>query len=516
MALLATADQLRRAETLTHERMAVPMLLLMEAAGRGSAELLRQTYSHVSRYLVLCGAGNNGGDGLVVARYLHRAGKDVWVIIAGELGHFGPDALTNFTIVQRMGIRWSDYDASLWNEIKSHLREGTVVVDALLGIGATGKLRPPVLDLVEKFKGLPVPVVALDLPSGLNADTGAVESAPLLAQHTLTYGLAKLCHYVSPASSYCGEIHVVDVGLDAATISAMNLQHQLLDAAWVSTVHHHRDALTYKNTYGHVLVVGGSRGKGGAPALAAQAVLEMGGGLATAVIPGTAESAFHRRGLETMSAAFGTQQTTELTAEAAPLAITQLTGKAAVVIGPGMGATAATRAFFEQFVPHVKVPLVIDADALNLLAEYPELWPLVPKLSVLTPHPGEMARLVMQNSQQVQSHRLESARALARAREMIVVLKGAGTLIAHPDGRVLVNATGNPGMATAGAGDVLAGAIAGLIGQGYEPFVAAGLAVHVHGRAGDLASGEYGQEGVTASKLSRSLGRALKSILYSA
>lgn len=515
MALLATAEQLRRADQLTCERLALPSLLLMEAAGRSSAEFLLKEYAHVQRFVILCGSGNNGGDGLVVARYLHRAGKDVWVIVAGDIEKFPSDAASNFKIIDRMGVRWSLYDGTLWPELQKHLREGTVVVDALIGTGGSGKLRPPVLDVVERLRGLPLPVVALDIPSGLNADSGVVESLPLTAQHTLTYGLGKAGLYVTPASAYCGQVHVIDVGLDARVVGDMRITTELIDQGWVKQVHLPRNAISHKGSFGHVLVVGGSRGKGGAAALAGQAVLEMGGGLATAVVPGAAASAFHRRSLETMSAPYGTERTGELDAEAVPLAVSQLVGKAAVVIGPGLGASAHTRAFMQGLLPKVEVPLVLDADALNVLADSPDLWSAVPPLSILTPHPGEMARLVQQSGQQVQARRLELAQQLAKDRNMIVVLKGAGTVVAHPDRRVLVNATGNAGMATAGAGDVLAGAIGGLIAQGYEPLVAAGLGVHLHGRAGDFAAAQYGQEGVTASKVNRSLGAALKAILYS-
>ncbi len=515
MALLATAEQLRRADQLTCERLALPSLLLMEAAGRASAEFLLKEYAHVPRFVVFCGGGNNGGDGLVVARYLHRAGKDVWVILAADLEALPPDAATNFTVVQRLGVRWTQWDGTLWPELQRHLREGTVAVDALLGLGITGKLRPPVLDIVDRLRGLPLPVVALDLPSGLSADSGAVDSLPLTAQHTLTYGLAKPGLYLSPASAYCGQVHVIDIGLDARVIAEQRITTELIDQAWVKQVHLPRSAVSHKGSFGHVLIVGGSRGKGGAAALAGQAVLEMGGGLATPVVPGAAASAFHRRSLETMSAPYGNERTPELDADAAGLAIGQLAGKAAVVVGPGLGASAHTRAFLAEFLPKVEVPLVLDADALNILADSPELWSVVPRHSILTPHPGEMARLVQQTGQQVQARRLEVAQQLAKARDMIVVLKGAGTVVAHPDRRLLINATGNAGMATAGAGDVLAGAIGGLIAQGYEPLVAAGLGVHLHGRAGDFAAAQFGQEGVTASKVNRSLGAALKAILYS-
>ena len=497
----------------------VPTLLLMETAGRRSADFLAQTYPSIQRFLLLCGTGHNGGDGLVTARYLRHQGRTPWVIFVGDYAQAKGDTATNLAIVRAAGIRVSLATEVTVQEVAGFLREGSVLVDAILGVGAKGPLREPAASVVDRFRKQAHTVVALDLPSGLDAGSGHVESTPLKAEYTLTYQLPKLCHYVTPAATFCGEVVTLDIGIYPEVISGLDIPNQLITADTILDWYRPRDLDSHKGSYGHVLLGGGSRGKAGSIALATQSCLEMGAGLATGFIPGGAASAFHRKNLETMALPFGTDTAPQLNDTAAEVFVSYVHDKDCLAIGPGMGVSPQTEAFLRGVLTWLRAnapdkPLVLDADALNLLAEQPDLFALLPPHTILTPHPGEMARLLqLDAAAAVQRDRLEIARRLAAERGVLVVLKGAGTIVAQPDGHTWVNPVGNPGMATAGSGDVLTGAIAGLIAQGYSPIQAAVMGAYLHARAGDRVARTHGFEGVVASKLMRNLGAALKETL---
>jgi NAD(P)H-hydrate epimerase len=511
---ITNAAQIREIDRVMMEEYAFAPLLLMETAGRKAADKIGRLYENVSQFLILCGAANNGGDGLVVARYLHQMGRKVWVLFSHSPQTFRGDTLINFEIVMHAGIRHSSFGETEPKEIEAFLKEGTIIIDALVGTGLRSELREPAFSMIAYFKQINNGVVALDMPSGLLADTGAVLTPPLRCEHTLTFQLPKFCHYVTPAANFCGKVHVIDIGIYPHIPDRLGIKSHLLTDELIAGWYRPRDKDSHKGSYGHVLLAGGSRGKAGAIALSAQSANMIGAGLCTAYIPGSAVSAFHRTTLENMSVAYGKENVPYLNGTAADVFLSYLADKNAVVIGPGLGHTQDTADFFANVLPHIQLPLILDADALNLLADDASLWDNLPAQTILTPHPGEMARLIGADSRQVQARRLESALQLAVERKVIVVLKGAGTLIALPDGTLYVCQEGNPGMATAGSGDVLAGAIAGLVAQGYSPAQSAAMGVYIHARAGDRIARIDGVEGVVASKLMRALGMTLKDILY--
>ncbi len=514
--LVANAAQMQEIDRLMIEEFDYPGLLLMETAGRKSAEFLAERYAG-KRFLIVCGTGNNGGDGLVIARYLTARDFNVQILFTESPEKCTGDAHTNLKIIEKRGIPYRvfpDFD------VAGYLKGGgAVVVDAMIGTGLRQKLREPFLSIIKLLQAQSAPVVAIDMPSGLLGDTGAVINVPLKCEVTLTFQLPKICHCVTPASLYCGEVVVVDIDIYRNVQERLGVKTEMITDAMVRSWRQSRQMEAYKNRFGHVMVAGGSRGKGGAPALTASAVLDVGAGLVTAFIPGSAACAFHRNTLEGMSIPYGTESTPYLNDVSADIFPDYLKDKTVLAVGPGLGDNADATAFLKGILPHIRVPMVMDADALNIMAKNPAFWELIPHetlaQTVVTPHPGEMARLLRTGTEEIQERRFESAMQLAVERKIIVVLKGAGTLVAAPNGSVYFCPLGNPGMASAGMGDVLTGVIAGLMAQGYPALKAAALGVYVHARAGDLVAETQGVEGVTARKTSRNIGAALFQILKS-
>ena len=478
---LSNTEQIRKADEIMIQEMDFPGILLMEEAGKKSAEKLVELYSTQEDFIVLVGPGNNGGDGWVIARYLYLWGKHVQVYCSHDPLRLQGDARINFEIVRHLPIAYG-----IWNPQHSEriLDEGEppVLIDALLGTGIRDTLRDPIATLIEYWEEKSIPVVAIDLPSGLSADSGGLINAVLPAAHTLTFQLPKICHYVYPAASMCGEVHVLDIGIWDPVIQQLGIQREVLDDLFVQDAYHNRLVNTHKGNFGHALVIGGSASMAGAIAMTAEAVMRTGAGLCTVFCPEGIGPVMNTRLPEVMcvegEGPFFSSEDVETLLELLP-------GKNVVIVGPGLGKEDDTFDFFGKLLEEVQVPIVIDADGLNLLSELEAFESYLGPDTILTPHPGEMQRLM---GLPVQPRRIEHAEQFVRDTASILVLKGAGTIVALPDGNTYVNPTGNPGMATGGSGDVLTGIIGGLIAQGYSPAVAAPLGVYLHGKDGRLCS----------------------------
>ncbi|MCS6904637.1 MAG: NAD(P)H-hydrate dehydratase [Bacteroidia bacterium] len=513
--LVANSAQIREIDRIMIEEYDFPGILLMETAGRKAADIILSRYPEAQHFLVLCGPGNNGGDGAVTARYLDYAGKEVKVIYT-EYPTRG-DAYTNFLILKNQGIPfWLDTPE---NEplLESELEKNPIVIDALFGTGLRQKFKEPIKKLLKTIQEREPKVVAIDLPSGLIGDTGTLVNIPLKCDCTITFQLPKICHYVTPASLYCGKVYVVDIHIYQNIVERLGIKTEVINDELIQNWYKKREANSHKGMFGHVLCAGGSKGKGGAMGLCAKGVINAGAGLCTAFIPGSVRASFHRSNLEGMSIAYGTDTTPYLNGIAAEVFLTYLTGKNVVAIGPGLGVTEETTTFLKEVLPHIQVPLVLDADALNILAENPNFWELLPTSQksnvIITPHPGEMARLMHTTTEAIQERRFEMALKLATEKKVIVVLKGAGTIIASPIGSIYLNPVSNSGMASAGVGDVLTGIIAGFAAQGYNPLKAAAMGVYLHSQSAQIVSASFGAEGTTASKIARGIGLALKQAL---
>jgi NAD(P)H-hydrate epimerase len=492
---LWTAADARAADAEAEGR-GLPVSVLMENAGAALAEAAARLASPQGRFLVVAGPGNNGGDGFVAARKLRAAGRTVSVWRVVDAAKLKGEAARNHTALERTGVPIHASGAAL------ALRAGDLVIDALFG---TGLARAPQGDSADAIRHIlgwraaGVRVLAVDVPSGLSSDTGQVFDPCVAADRTVTFGAAKVGLALEPGASLAGVVEVADIGLGEVRTSTCLLEPED-GPRWIAP----RRADTNKGTYGHLLVVAGSRGKTGAAALAGLAALRSGVGLCTVATPADALSDAQGHAPELMGIALPASAVLGPTHLDALLAAAE--GKDAVVFGPGIPRGPETHALLAGLLARLEVPLLIDADGLNALAGHLEALAKARGPVVLTPHPGEMGRLVGRTPHQVQAERLETARRFAKEQGIVLVLKGARTLVALPDGTVRVNPTGNPGMASGGTGDVLSGMIGAFLAQRLEPPAAASLGVLAHGMAGDVAAQRWGQLGVVASDLIRALG----------
>ncbi|MEO0473185.1 MAG: NAD(P)H-hydrate dehydratase [Bacteroidota bacterium] len=485
---LSTAAQIREADRIMMAEKQFPGIILMETAGRKAAEAILDHYPDAPLYYVLAGPGNNGGDGLVIARMLHLKGKTVRLRLSHPPERFRGDAAVNWKIIQHLSLDWQVYQSG---ELAS-ISLPAVVIDALLGTGIQSSVRPPIAGIIEEINTFSGPVVAIDLPSGLNADSGAIPSVAVQADLSLTFQCAKLCHAITPASEYCGLTKVLDIGIWPDVMASLGIKRYWQTYAPTLPERGHS---SHKGTFGHMLLMAGSTDMGGAAALSALAAIRSGLGLLTVLCPQTCKHVIQSLVPEAMVVGL---KGDHFSLEHLPIVRKHLDRKTAVAIGPGWGQHTDTAAFMKVLLPTLRMRLLIDADGLNLLAKE-ALWNQLPAECVLTPHPGEMKRLTGQDD--IQSQRLQYAEALATQSGCTVVLKGAGTIISSPDGQSWVNASGNPGMATAGSGDVLSGMIGGLMAQPI-PFVDAIRAgVWWHGRAGDLGREKFGAAALTATRI---------------
>ncbi|MBJ6762715.1 NAD(P)H-hydrate dehydratase [Myxococcaceae bacterium JPH2] len=501
MLRVLTAEQMRQAEQAAEQHHGMPSGLLMENAGRGLAEVSRGLLAPSGRVVVVGGPGNNGGDGLVAARFLQAGGAHVFVALVGDTAKLTPEARRNLEALRGFGVEPGALDAM------PALRTGDVAVDALFGTGlsrAPGGAFAEAIAVLARWRQSGAKVVAADVPSGLRSDTGEAFSPCVEADVTVTFGYLKPGQLFEPGASLCGDVRRVDIGMGSAVAQAISgpelLWLEESDAREALPV---RRADTHKGTYGHVLVVAGSPGKTGAAAMVALASLRSGAGLVTVATRPSALGHVLAHAPEIMGEALEAEGPLGLGDLDALL--TAAEGKDALVVGPGIARGPQTAALMGELLSRVELPVVLDADALNAVAEDLSVLRRARGPVVLTPHPGEMSRLTGQSTREVQAHRMDVARRLATSSGVTVVLKGSRTLIAEPGGRVFMNPTGNPGMSTGGSGDVLSGVCGALLGQGLPVSSAVCTAVYAHGLAGDLVAARRGQLGLIATDLLKGL-----------
>lgn len=505
------AAQMREADRRTIDEIGVPSIVLMENAGRAVAGAIVARFAtrERRRVAVLCGRGSNGGDGLVVARVLAERGAAVTIILLARAEEVRGDARTNLDIAGRLGLRVTEAPgASAWQACRPEVAAADLVVDALVGTGLRAPLEGLPAAVVADVNAARRPVVAVDLPSGLSADTGACIGACVKARVTVTLGAPKLPLVVSPAAELAGEMVVADIGIPARVVDELAgrrvelLTRDILRARLPARA---RDA--HKGDHGRVVVVAGSAGKAGAARLAGTGALRSGAGLVTVATPASCVGPVAAVP-EYMTAAL--PETEEGTVRRTAADVVLALGADVVAVGPGLGVGPEPRALVRALVERVPGPLVLDADALNALADEPgTLAVRRDRVTVATPHPGEMARLAGTSVGDVQAKRIDAARRFAEEHGVHVVLKGARTVIAAPSGSIRVNASGNPGMATGGTGDVLAGVMAAWLAQAEDAEAATSLAVHLHGLAGDLAAKRVGETGLVAGDVADHLGAAV-------
>jgi ADP-dependent NAD(P)H-hydrate dehydratase / NAD(P)H-hydrate epimerase len=507
---ILNAAQMREADRRTIEDIGIPSLVLMENAGRQVVAALESVYADLGdrQVAVLCGRGNNGGDGFVVARTMVQRGVDVSVFLLGTVADVRGDARVNLEILGRLGITVVEVaDSQAWELHFSEVNDCTLIVDAIFGTGLNAPVSGLIESVIADVNASAIPVVAIDLPSGLSADSAEPIGESIEAGLTVTLAAPKLPLVLPPAETRCGDIVIADIGIPIEILEAVDGPRvDLLTRAAM------RDAITprtpdsNKGDYGSVLLVAGSRGKTGAAHLSAIGALRSGAGLVTVATPAGCQSVVASMAPEYMTE--GIEEASNGLDVAAVDRILDL-ARDVVALGPGLGREPGTKAFIKAFVDRATMPLVIDADGLNAFSDDPDrLAGREGRDVIITPHPGEMGRLVGMSADEVQGSRLEIARNFAVAHHVYVVLKGHRTLIATPDGTVFINPTGNPGMATGGTGDVLTGMVAAWLAQLLDAEAACKVAVYLHGMAGDLAEADEGEVAMTAADLAAHLGDA--------
>lgn len=482
---------------------------LMDRAGHGVATSVRrlaETFGYANPYIhVIAGRGNNGGDGFAAARYLKDMGFAVEVWLAGTIPQVSGDAAYFLSRCKQAKIPVEELPTlEDWQEAIANPLIAEIVVDGVLGVGIKGPPRGPVAGAIQYIRAQAdeAVIVSIDVPSGLNADSGLPEGDAVKADLTVTMGLPKR-GLVNPAAiDYVGTIEVVDIGLPSELVNEAEADD--LAMIYVSDLYQfypRRFRNSHKHQYGHALLIGGGAQYTGAMTLAARAAVRSGVGLVTVVVPEALRQTVATAVPEAM--VLGAPQETGGTfSEAAWSLIRDLmAGKQAVMAGPGMTRSAVTRRFVENLLAECQCALVLDADALTVFAGDLACFRGAADRLVITPHPGEAAVLLGLNSAQVQADRIAAARMLVEQTGAIVVLKGAGTIVAGPGFSPHVNMTGNPGMAKGGSGDVLSGLMAGILAQGFSAFTAACAAVYVHGRAGDLGAWRKCQVSLTPSDI---------------
>ncbi len=508
MMKIVDAETMRAMDVRAVSDYAMKGIQLMENAGRAVADAvfdeLAEKDHAPKRVAIICGKGNNGGDGFVCARHLKNAGVEVILYSLARVSDYKGDSSVNVRCWQKMGgtIR-GIFTADDLKKAASPLRHAGIVVDALLGTGIEGGAKGLYGDLIEFINTLKGRVISIDVPSGLNASTGAEDGPVVRADVTVTMALPKLGFFLPPGPGFTGEVEVADIGMPACILRDEAVRWNLIEEEFVSSMLSPRVGESHKGACGHAVLLGGSTGKSGAPYMAATGAMRSGVGLATIGLPVGLNKIMEAKTTEVMTWPLPETKDGMLGKGAYGEIKKLLKGKSVLVAGPGLGVSEHTKTLLKELLEYSILPMVLDADALNNMAgSLDNIAGASSPDIVLTPHPGEAGRLLGRTAADIQAHRIGSAGEIAKKTGAVVVLKGANTIVASPDGEVYINTTGGPALATAGTGDVLAGMIGGLMGQGLSGLNAAITAVYVHGLCGETASHRLGgQRGLLATDL---------------
>lgn len=517
---LLDARTIRSVDRTAVRRYGIKGLVLMENAGRGVAEAVKRELAGSTgaplRVVIIAGKGNNGGDGFVAARHLKNSGVDATVVALTRPDELRGDALVNARAWIKMnGEVFTVRSVADLKKRSSLLTHSTVVVDAIFGTGLSAPVRGFHAGVIDFINALGKKVVSVDIPSGIDATTGAVLGTAVKADLTVTLYAPKLGLYLYPGRGYCGRIEVVDIGCPKELVEDAVIRWELITAEYLRKVLKPRKAVSHKGSYGHLLVVAGSPGMTGAAYMAGMGAMRAGAGLVTVGVPEGLRTALEKKAVEVMTIGLPEGPKRTLGEVSFTKLKEALKGKAALVIGPGFTHSDEVRGLIEMLVKNIKIPLLIDGGALSSLEGRASILKRSKAPVVLTPHPGEAARLLDSTPTEIQADRIASAERLVKATGATVVLKGAGTVVASPGGGVFINPTGNPALSTAGTGDVLAGLIGGLLAQGHSALDSAVSGVYLHGLAADILREKGRDKGMIATDLLRAMPEALNSVLTS-
>lgn len=514
-----TSAQMRELDKIATTEFAIPSFELMRRAGEGIAG----TVSYLAERIrggdafirFIAGRGNNGGDAFAAALLLHEEDFDVEVLLAGSASDIRGDALRHLGKMRAAGIPLIELPTKeAWMDALQSAGSGEIIVDGVLGIGASGPPRGPIAGAIHYINSVSEDnlVVSIDVPSGLNADTGEVPGEAVIADVTATIGMPKIGLLTQQAIPYVGTLDVIGIGIPMELTATYDSPRHLITGWDVRQRMPKRSRLSHKGDYGHVLIVGGAVGYAGAPAMAAIAAQRSGAGLVTALVPRPIYPVVAGNMLEVMTHPGDETSTGSLSAATWDQWRERINEFSAIVAGPGMSRHPDTTHWILQLLKECRQPLLLDADALNAIEGNPERLAKAKCPVVITPHPGELARLLGCTTKEVQDNREAAIQDAVQRTNAVVVLKGAGTLVAQKGQPLHMNMTGNPGMATGGTGDILSGFIGGLMAQGLSPFDAACVGVFLHGRAGDNAMWVRSQASLTATDLLKEFGNVFREV----
>ncbi|MBW2094880.1 MAG: NAD(P)H-hydrate dehydratase [Deltaproteobacteria bacterium] len=501
---LVKAAEMQQMDRMTIEEIGIPGIVLMENAGRSAARFFLEhfTPSFNDSVVLLCGRGNNGGDGYVVARYLHQAGLDVSIAILSQLDRITGDARTNLDIIRKMDLALHEIpDGETWEDFRHRLHHSKCIVDAILGTGLNAPVRGFYRTVIDDLNKLQKPVMSIDVPSGLNADSGQVMGVAVKADLTVTFGFPKLGQVVFPGAGLVGRLVRIDIGIPACVSEKIPHHFSLTEPSNLKDSFSLEAADIHKGTRGHLLVLAGSTGKTGAAALTALGGLRAGAGLVTLGIPETLNAILEEKLTEAMTVPLPETGGGNLSTKAWGDIQALFQGKTAVALGPGLSTHPETVGLVKKVVAECPLPMVIDADGLNALAGCMDILKEAAARTILTPHPGEMSRISGLETTAIQKDRVFAATGFVQTHGCYLVLKGARSLIAMPDGRLYVNPTGSPALSSGGSGDVLTGLIGGFLARRFPPAKAAIGGPYIHGLAADLLAEQKGSTGVLAGEL---------------
>lgn len=506
-----TAAEMRALDQRAMSQLGIPGVRLMENAGRGAAQAILTHFGSQrrKRVVICCGKGNNGGDGFVVARRLKAAGAAVKVFLLAQTSEVKGDSGAMLAAYLKAGGRIQEVtrEADL-RSLEKALASADLVVDALLGTGLAGPVTGLYALAIESINRSAKPVAALDLPSGLSSDHGRLLGPVVAAVLTTTFAGWKRGLLLYPGAAKAGQVIVVDIGIpDSAAREGTGLV--LLEASDIAPLFPPREPDSHKGAFGRLLVVAGSAGKTGAAALAGRAALRTGAGLVTIAAPRSQQPIIATLGMEVMTEPLPETPGQSASLKAKDRILELVSATDALALGPGLSLDPETQNLARELVREVDKPMVVDADGLSALAGHLDFLKKAPAPRCLTPHPGEMARLLGSTVAEVQAERIETVRSFCQRAGGFLVLKGARSVIGEPGGTVFINPTGNPGMATAGSGDVLTGMVGALLARGMDPLAALQAGVYLHGLAGDLARDEKGEAGIIAGDILEAIPRAI-------
>ncbi len=500
---VVTNQQMKEIDRKAIEEYGISGLTLMENAGLRIFQNLKDLYPdlRLKKIIIFAGPGNNGGDGFVVARHLYNYGTKVLVLLLSPFNKIKGEARANLNIIDKMGIELIEVETVKQEEIQESIQNSDLIIDAILGTGLQGKLTGLKAKITDLINISNKEVVAIDVPTGLNADTGKIEGPCIKATHTITLALPKIGLLLYPGASYAGKITVEDIGIPSHLLKNEKLKVNMVTKEMARMFLPIREAFAHKGSFGRVLMLAGSVGMTGAAFLASEAAIRSGAGIVVLGIPRSLNPIMEIKLTEVMTLPLAETDKQSLSEDAEEIILNIMKNFSVLGIGPGISRHLETQRLLRKIIEKSTIPLVIDADAIYALSEEPKILKNTKVPLVITPHPGEMAKLIDKDINYILDNKLDIAREVARELGVVVVLKGARTIIADRDGETYINIGDNSGMASGGSGDVLTGIISSLIAQGANQLTAAITGVYIHSIAGNLARDIKGERGMIAGDI---------------